>query len=301
MAPENELLSPWREELRQQANQGSTAGREEELEGGGKEQERETEMFDENSNVEKTITDSESEEQFRASLRREKKTGKRRGSVAVKMEEGMTVPGNIPVDLLRRISPLFEKLGLSMRQQLAMTMGFAELCGELKHMGCFSRHINIMSHSVLNSLYTGVDSTQLEMSLSTAWRHRRSDAEHLAATEISSCMEAVQELGTRILVQFDVVLNYLLEKLRRSLCYAGNIITPLQEPSIWTIIFFKVSTLKPLPHWRKRPCKPATGRTALTPVTWSRGTWPPTRPRWWWAPALQHLPNETLTGINMIP
>ena len=91
MAPENELLSPWREELRQQANQGSTAGREEELEGGGKEQERETEMFDENSNVEKTITDSESEEQFRASLRREKKTGKRRGSVAVKMEEGMTL------------------------------------------------------------------------------------------------------------------------------------------------------------------------------------------------------------------
>ena len=121
-----------------------------------------------------------------------------------------------------------------MRQQLAMTMGFAELCGELKHMGCFSRHINIMSHSVLNSLYTGVDSTQLEMSLSTAWQHRRSGAEHLAATEISSCMEAVQELGPRILVQFDVVLDYLLEKLRRSLCYAGNIITPLQEPSIWT-------------------------------------------------------------------
>ena len=84
-----------------------------------------------------------------------------------------------------------------------MTMGFAELCGELKHMGCFSRHINIMSHSVLNSLYTGVDSTQLEMSLSTAWRHRRSEAEHLAATEISSFMEAVQESATRILVQFD--------------------------------------------------------------------------------------------------
>ena len=39
MAPENELLSSWREELRQQANQGSTAGREEELEGGGEEQE----------------------------------------------------------------------------------------------------------------------------------------------------------------------------------------------------------------------------------------------------------------------
>ena len=41
------------------------------------------------------------------------------------------------------------------------------------------------------------------MSLSTAWRHRRSEAEHLAATEISSFMEAVQESATRILVQFD--------------------------------------------------------------------------------------------------
>ena len=59
------------------------------------------------------------------------------------------------------------------------------------------------TYSVLNSLYTGVDSTQLEMSLSTAWQHRRSGAEHLAATEISSFMEAVQESATRILVQFD--------------------------------------------------------------------------------------------------
>ena len=68
MAPENELLSSWREELRQQASQGP--GREE-LEGGGEEQEGEIEMLDENSNVEKTITDSDSEEQFRASLRRD--------------------------------------------------------------------------------------------------------------------------------------------------------------------------------------------------------------------------------------
>ena len=140
MAPENELLSPWREELRQQANQGSTAGREEELEGGGEEQERETEMFDENSNVEKTITDSESEKQFRASLRREKNRIKKRQRSGEDGGGDDSVPGNIPVDLLRRISPLCEKLGLSMRQQLAMTMGFAELCGELKHMGCFSRH-----------------------------------------------------------------------------------------------------------------------------------------------------------------
>ena len=33
-----------------------------------------------------------------------------------------------------------------------------------------------------------------------------------------------------------VVLDYLLEKLRRRLCYAGDIITPLQQPSMWTIM-----------------------------------------------------------------
>ena len=43
MAPENELLSSWRGELRQQASQGS--GREEELEGGGEEQEGEIELL----------------------------------------------------------------------------------------------------------------------------------------------------------------------------------------------------------------------------------------------------------------
>ena len=42
MAPENELLSSWRGELRQQASQGS--GREE-LEGGGEEQEGEIELL----------------------------------------------------------------------------------------------------------------------------------------------------------------------------------------------------------------------------------------------------------------
>ena len=42
MTPENELLSSWREELLQQASQGS--GREE-LEGGGEEQEGEIELL----------------------------------------------------------------------------------------------------------------------------------------------------------------------------------------------------------------------------------------------------------------
>ena len=31
------------------------------------------------------------------------------------------------------------------------------------------------------------------------------------------------------------VLDYLLEKLRRSLCYAGDIIMPLQQPLLWTV------------------------------------------------------------------
>ena len=50
---------------------------------------------------------------------------------------------------------------------------------------------------------TGVDSTRLTMSLATAWRHRRSEAEEVAAEEIASFLEAVQESGTKILVQFD--------------------------------------------------------------------------------------------------
>ena len=43
MAPENELLSSWREELRQQASQGPGG---KELEGGGEEQEGKIEMLD---------------------------------------------------------------------------------------------------------------------------------------------------------------------------------------------------------------------------------------------------------------
>ena len=113
MAPENEMLSSWREELRQQANQGS--GREE-LGGGGEEREGEIEMLDENSNVEKKITDSDSEEQFRASLRREKKRKKKKQRSVDDGGGDDSVPGNIPVDFLRRISPLCEKLCLSMRQ-----------------------------------------------------------------------------------------------------------------------------------------------------------------------------------------
>ena len=50
---------------------------------------------------------------------------------------------------------------------------------------------------------TGVDSTRLTMSLATAWRHRRCQAEEVAAQEIASFVEAVEESHTKVLVQFD--------------------------------------------------------------------------------------------------
>ena len=51
--------------------------------------------------------------------------------------------------------------------------------------------------------FTGVDSTTLEMSLSTAWRDRRALTEQLAGAEIDAFFAQVQESGDRILVQFD--------------------------------------------------------------------------------------------------
>ena len=61
-------------------------------------------MLDENSNVEKTITDSDSEEQFRASLRREKNRKKKRQRSGEDGGGDDSVPGNILVELLCRIS-----------------------------------------------------------------------------------------------------------------------------------------------------------------------------------------------------
>ena len=54
-----------------------------------------------------------------------------------------------------------------------------------------------------NEKITGVDSSQLAMSLSSAWRHRRALAEQLACHEIEAIVEAVAEVDSRILVQFD--------------------------------------------------------------------------------------------------
>ena len=73
---EDEMLSAWRKQLRQQQftdvnENNSTAGE-------MTSRKVEEEMLDENSNVEKTVTDSESGEQFREALRREKYRKKKR-------------------------------------------------------------------------------------------------------------------------------------------------------------------------------------------------------------------------------
>ena len=125
------MLSQWREELETGNNSSSSRGRE----GGADE---ENNFCDNGSGSEergeRTATDSESEAQFREALRKEKQRKRKRsgnggGGDGDDIE---TVSGKIPVDLLRRMSPLCEKLGISMRQQLSLTMGFVELCGELK-------------------------------------------------------------------------------------------------------------------------------------------------------------------------
>ena len=41
-----------------------------------------------------------------------------------------TIAAQLPLDILRKMTPLCEKLGLTMRQQLCVTMGFVGLCGK---------------------------------------------------------------------------------------------------------------------------------------------------------------------------
>ena len=125
----------WREEPESRGKEG---GADEENNscnagsGGQQEGDRQEEQ-DSEERGERTETDSESEAQFREAMRKEKQRKRKRSGNGGggDGDDIVTVSGNIPVDLLRRISPLCEKLGLSMRQQLSLTMGFVELCGEL--------------------------------------------------------------------------------------------------------------------------------------------------------------------------
>ena len=136
------MMSQWREERETRNNSSSSRGREGGADeennscnngsGGQQEGDRQQEQ-DCEERSQGTATDSESEAQFREALRKEKqRKRKRSGNGGGDGDDIETVSGNIPVDLLRRMSPLCEKLGISMRQQLSLTMGFVELCGELK-------------------------------------------------------------------------------------------------------------------------------------------------------------------------
>ena len=78
-------------------------------------------------------TDDENERLFRQNLKQEKcRTKKRRSNDGDDDGGDETIAAQIPVNILQKLTPLFEKLGLTMRQQLSATMGFVEVCGEFK-------------------------------------------------------------------------------------------------------------------------------------------------------------------------
>ena len=126
------MLSRWREE-REEESRGREGGTDGENNSRGAAS-NEQEEGEEEERGERTETDSDSEAQFREALRKEKQRKRKRSGDGGggDGDDVETVAGNIPVDLLRRMSPLCEKLGISMRNQLSLTMGFVELCGELK-------------------------------------------------------------------------------------------------------------------------------------------------------------------------
>ena len=76
-------------------------------------------------------SDDENERQFRHNLAQEKCRSKKRRSNDGGDDGDDTIAALLPLDILRKMTPLCEKLGLTMRQQLGVTMGFVELCGEL--------------------------------------------------------------------------------------------------------------------------------------------------------------------------
>ena len=137
--PEDKLITTRREQRSQQQQQQQSLGQNESssgLAGGGKESQEDV-MGDKNryTDTEQTSADSGSENVFREAMKREKNRKKKRqrsqdGDGDGGGNDTDSVPGQIPKDLLTKISPLCEKLGLSMRQQLSMAMGFAELCGK---------------------------------------------------------------------------------------------------------------------------------------------------------------------------
>ena len=130
------MLSNWRQELQQSTAVVESRGSR--CEGNADEENNTCGDGDgesENEEEEAEDSDSESELLLRETLKKQQyRKRKRSQSGAGDGGDGGgevdTVTGEIPVDILKRISPLCEKMGLTMRQQLFLTMGFCKLCGK---------------------------------------------------------------------------------------------------------------------------------------------------------------------------
>ena len=85
----------------------------------------------------------------------------------------------VPRNLLHRLTPLAEKMGLSMRNQLGVTVGIYEILG--------------------------LDSTKQDLSLSSTWRTRKEYAAYVADDTLKNAMHNVMEANAKVFVHFDKV------------------------------------------------------------------------------------------------
>ena len=129
------ILSNWRQDLEQSTAVVESRPRGSQCEGNADEQNNTCGDGDEESENEEEgeaeDSDSESELLLRETLKKQqyrKRKRRQSGDGGDGGGEVDTVTGEIPVDILKRISPLCEKMGLTMRQQLFLTMGFCKLC-----------------------------------------------------------------------------------------------------------------------------------------------------------------------------
>ena len=86
---------------------------------------------------------------------------------------------SVPRDLLRRLTPLAEKMGWSMRDQLLAAVGVYEILG--------------------------LDSSEMDLSLSSAWRLRVNHAQETSESSLNSMAEEVKRKNGKVFVHFDEV------------------------------------------------------------------------------------------------
>ena len=92
-------------------------------------------------------------------------------------EEDNTVECRAPRDLLKKLGPLCDKIGVTIRQQHSLVVAFYEL--------------------------VGIDSTEMDLSLSSAWRHRRQDEEIIANEQLDKVKKEIKDKDIKIVLQFD--------------------------------------------------------------------------------------------------